>query len=79
MIHFMLEDVRRRYELEKLWALGEEFDDQCREMKEDLEERHQAAMDSKDQGYLETAQSYAPHCPGVVQSHDQDRASIGNA
>lgn len=32
----MLEETRSRYELEKLWALGEEHDDQCREMKEEL-------------------------------------------
>ncbi len=32
----MLEKVRKKYELEKLWALGEEYDDQCREMKADL-------------------------------------------
>ena len=34
----MLEDKREEMELEKLWALGEEYDDQCRAMSKNYQE-----------------------------------------
>lgn len=30
----MLDDTRRKYELEKLWALGPQYDDQFRDMQQ---------------------------------------------
>ena len=32
VVHMMLDDVREKYHLEKLWALGPQFDDQYIEM-----------------------------------------------
>ena len=32
MIHFMLPEAREKYELEKLWTLGPEFDDQLQKL-----------------------------------------------
>ena len=34
MVHMMLDEVRKRYELEKLWTLGPKFDDQTVAMHE---------------------------------------------
>ena len=32
VVHFMTEEARSRYDLETLWALGSEFDDETEEM-----------------------------------------------
>ena len=32
VVHVMTEEGRKLYELEKLWTLGVEYDDQCRAM-----------------------------------------------
>ena len=32
VVHMMLDDARRRYELEKLWTLGPRYDDQLLSM-----------------------------------------------
>ena len=37
-VHFMSDEKREEMELEKLWALGEEYDDQCRAMAMNYEE-----------------------------------------
>ena len=37
MVHFMTEEARSNYELEKLWALGPVYDDQYRSMEHILE------------------------------------------
>jgi len=34
----MLEEKRQEMELEKLWTLGEEYDDQCRAMARNYED-----------------------------------------
>ena len=37
VVHLMLPATRERFELEKLWALGENLDDQCRALRLQVE------------------------------------------
>jgi len=39
VVHFMTEEARERYELEKLWTLGHCYDDQYQNTKKMLDEQ----------------------------------------
>ena len=39
VVHFLTEEAREKYELEKLWTLGRHHDDQYRAMQRILEEQ----------------------------------------
>ena len=79
VIHFMLDEVRRKYELEKLWALGEEYDDQSREMKASLLEEESARGGEGGIGEYggsdRTASSHDQEDMETVLSHDQETVS----